>query len=103
MHIIDGCQALDLSVSAKYERNVGYQPDVRHIRDGASFEKLGTLRPGFVEPALGMQRLVAQAADPAYMGEEVAFVQGLARFVATRAEALLAMAREIPKFAADNF
>lgn len=200
LHIIDGCQALDLSVSAKYERNVGAQPEVRHIRDGASFEKLGTLRPGFVEPALGMQRLVlwavttllfgnsdshgknisffvnrtgltptplydlvsvvqyaafhhdlamafgnefeleavrsfaladfcvrmgierryfareltrlcefalqeapAQAADPAYMGEEVAFVQGLAQFVATRAEALLAMARDIPKFAADNF
>jgi len=200
LHIIDGCQALDLSVSAKYERNVGDQSDVRHIRDGASFEKLGRLRPGFVEPALGMQRLVlwavttllfgnsdshgknisffvdrtgltptplydlvsvvqyttfhhdlamafgdefeleavrsfaladfcvrlgverryfareltrlcgfalqeapAQAADPAYTGEEVAFVQGLAQFVTHRAQALLSMARDIPKFAADNF
>ncbi|MDM0066365.1 HipA domain-containing protein [Variovorax sp. J31P207] len=200
LHIIDGCQALDLSVSAKYERNVGEQPDVRHIRDGASFEKLGTLRPGFVQPALAMQRLVlwavttllfgnsdshgknisffadrtgltptplydlvsvvqyeafhhdlamafgdefeldavlsfaladfcvrmsvdrkyfareltrlcefalqeapAQAANPAYTGEEVAFVQKLARFVDTRARALLAMARDIPKFAADSF
>jgi len=37
------------------------------------------------------------------MGEEVAFVQGLAQFVATRAQALLAMARDIPKFTADNF
>ena len=200
LHIIDGCQALDLPVSAKYERNVGDHPDVRHIRDGASFEKLGTLRPGFVEPALGMQRLVlwavttllfgnsdshgknisffvnrtgltptplydlvsvvqyatfhhdlamafgdefeleavrsfaladfcvrmgierryfareltrlcefalqeapVQAADPAYMGEEVAFVQGLAQFVRARAQALLTMSRDIPKFAADNF
>lgn len=200
LHIIDGCQALDLSVSAKYERNLGDQLEVRHIRDGASFEKLGTLRSGFVEPALGMQRLVlwavatllfgnsdshgknisffvdragltptplydlvsvvqyaafhhdlamafgdefeleavrsfaladfcvrmgverryfareltrlcefalqeapAQAADPVYMGEEVAFVQGLAQFVATRAQALLAMARDIPRFTADNF
>lgn len=200
LHIIDGCQALDLSVSAKYERNVGEQPDVRHIRDGASFEKLGTLRPRFVEPALGMQRLVlwavttlllgnsdshgknisffvdrtgltpaplydlvsvvqyatfhhdmamafgdefeleavrsfalvdfcvrigverryfaremtrlcefalqeapAQAADPAYTQEEAAFVQGLARFVAARAQALLTMARDIPKFVADDF
>jgi serine/threonine-protein kinase HipA len=117
---------------------------VRHIRDGASFEKLGTLRPGFVEPALGMQRLgdefeleavrsfaladfcvrmgierryfareltqlcefalqEAQAADPAYMAREVAFVQGLAQLVATRAEALLAMARDVPNFTANNF
>jgi serine/threonine-protein kinase HipA len=200
LHIIDGCQALDLSVSAKYERNVGDQPGGRHIRDGASFERLGTLRPGFVEPALGMQRLVlwavttllfgnsdshgknisffvdrtgltptplyglvsvvqyaafhhdlamafgdefeleavrsfaladfcmrtgidrryfareltrlcefalqeapAQAADTAYTAEEVAFVRGLAQFVASRAQALLAMARDIPKFTADNF
>jgi serine/threonine-protein kinase HipA len=200
LHIIDGCQALDLSVSAKYERNVGDQPDVRHIRDGTSFQKLGALRTGFVEPALGMQRLVlwavttllfgnsdshgknisffvnrtgltptplydlvsvvqyeafhhdlamafgdefeleavrsfaladfcvrlgvmrkyfaremtrlcefalqeapAQAADPVYTQEEVVFVQNLAQFVATRAQALLAMARDIPKFTADNF
>lgn len=200
LHIIDGCQALDLSVNGKYERNVGDQPDVQHIRDGASFQKLGALRTGFVEPALGMQRLVlwaittllfgnsnshgknisffvdrtgltptplydlvsviqyeafhhdlamafgdefelkavrsfaladfcvrlgvmrnyfareltrlcelalqeapAQAADPAYTQEEVAFVQSLAQFVATRAQALLAMARDIPKFTADNF
>ena len=50
-----------------------------------------------------LQEAPAQAADPAYMGEEVAFVQGLAQFVATRAQALLAMARDIPKFTADNF
>ena len=200
LHVIDGCQALDLSVNAKYERNVADQPEVRHIRDGASFEKLGALRPGFVEPALGMQRLVlwafttllfgnsdshgknisffvdrtgltptplydlvsvvqhaafhhdlamafgdefeldavrsfaladfcmrlgidrryfareltrlcefalqeapAQAADAAYTGEEVVFVQDLAQFVARRAQALLAMARDIPKFTADHF
>ncbi|KQW56955.1 HipA domain-containing protein [Variovorax sp. Root411] len=200
LHIIDGCQALDLSVSAKYERNVGDRAEVRHIRDGASFEKLGTLRSGFVEPALGMQRLVlwavttllfgnsdshgknisffvdrtgltptplydlvsvvqyaafhhdlamafgdefeleavrsfaladfcmrigidrryfareltrlcelalqeapAQAVDTAYTGEEVTFVRVLAQFVAARAQALLAVARDIPKFTADNF
>ena len=200
VHIIDGCQALDLPVSAKYERNVGDAPDVLHIRDGASFEKLGTLRPSFVEPALATQRLVlwavttllvgnsdshgknisffidrtgltptplydlvsvvqyekfhhdlamafgdefelkavrsfaladycvragvdrkyfarelkrvcelalqeapTQAADPAYSGEEVAFVQTLAEFVAARAKALRDMASDIPKFDADNF
>lgn len=200
MHIIDGCEALDLPVSAKYERNVGDAPDVRHIRDGASFEKLGTLKPGFVEPALATQLLIlwavttlllgnsdshgknisffvdrarltptplydlvsvvqyekfhqdlaiafgdefelravrpvalanycmragvdrkyfarelkrlcefalheapTQAADPTYRGEEVAFVQTLAEFVAAQAKALLDMASDIPKFDANNF
>lgn len=40
LHIIDGCQALDLPPSYKYEHNFGNRPDVNHIRDGASFEKL---------------------------------------------------------------
>jgi len=43
-HIIDGCQALDRPVEHKYERNVGNGEDVRHIRDGVSFEALGSLR-----------------------------------------------------------
>lgn len=200
IHIIDGCQALDLPVSAKYERNVGEHPDVRNIRDGASFEKLGTLRSALVEPALGMQRLVLwavttllfgnsdahgknisffvdrtgltptplydlvsvvqyesfhhdlamafgdefvlkdvrsfaladfcvrmgvdrkyfareltrlcelamqeapkQAEDAVYVREEIAFVRQLAQFVVARAKTLQEMARDIPKFAADNF
>jgi len=37
------------------------------------------------------------------MAREVAFVQGLAQLVATRAEALLAMARDVPNFTANNF
>lgn len=40
LHIIDACQACDLPVSYKYERNIGNGPDVRHIREGMSFEKL---------------------------------------------------------------
>jgi serine/threonine-protein kinase HipA len=44
LHILDGCQALDRPVEHKYERNVGTGEDVRHIRDGVSFEALGTLR-----------------------------------------------------------
>ena len=40
LHIIDGCQALGLSVSYKYERPYGNNPDVKHIRDGASLPKL---------------------------------------------------------------
>lgn len=40
LHIIDGCQALNFPVSFKYERNFGSGRDVRHIRDGVSFERL---------------------------------------------------------------
>ena len=42
IHIIDGCQALDLSPGYKYERNFGSERDVSDIREGASFEKLFT-------------------------------------------------------------
>lgn len=39
-HIIDGCQAADTAAAAKYEHNFGRGPDVAHIRDGVSFERL---------------------------------------------------------------
>ena len=40
VHIIDACQASDMPVSFKYERNIGHGDMVRHIRDGVSFEVL---------------------------------------------------------------
>lgn len=40
LHMVDACQAWDLPVSFKYERNLGSNGQVRHIRDGMSFEKL---------------------------------------------------------------
>lgn len=40
LHCVDTCQALDLGVSHKYERNFGSGRDVAHIRDGVSFERL---------------------------------------------------------------
>lgn len=42
-HIIDGCQALNLSPDYKYERNFGSSRDVAHIRDGASLISLISL------------------------------------------------------------
>jgi serine/threonine-protein kinase HipA len=38
LHIIDACQASDLPVSYKYERNLGNGEHVRNIREGVSFE-----------------------------------------------------------------
>ena len=40
LHIIDACQASDLPVSFKYERNLGSGEQVQNIREGMSFEKL---------------------------------------------------------------
>ena len=40
LHIIDACQASDLPVSFKYERNLGSSEQVKNIREGMSFEKL---------------------------------------------------------------
>ncbi len=40
LHVIDGCQMLDLSSTHKYERNFGSGRDVKGIREGASFSKL---------------------------------------------------------------
>lgn len=40
LHVIDACQACDLPVSFKYERNIGSSELVRDIRDGVSFEML---------------------------------------------------------------
>lgn len=40
VHMIDACQALNVPVSYKYERNLGSGRDVREIRDGVSFERL---------------------------------------------------------------
>ena len=40
LHVINGCQMLDLPSSYKYERNFGSGRDVRDIRNGASFAKL---------------------------------------------------------------
>jgi serine/threonine-protein kinase HipA len=68
LHIIDGCQASDLSVAAKYERNFGNGVDVRHIRDGASFQRIFAIRPYMETPAVGIQRLVLWAVTTLLFG-----------------------------------
>lgn len=67
-HIIDGCQASDLSVAAKYERNFGNGADVKHIRDGASFQRIFGIRPHLETPAVGIQRLVLWAVSTLLFG-----------------------------------
>lgn len=57
-HVIDGCQALNLSRDHKYERNLGDGRDVRHIRDGASLPKLFQLCHEMSSPVESKQWLL---------------------------------------------
>lgn len=57
-HVIDGCQALNLSRDHKYERNLGDGRDVKHIRDGASLAKLFELCRNMSSPIESTQWLI---------------------------------------------
>jgi serine/threonine-protein kinase HipA len=61
LHIIDACQALDVPVSYKYERNFGSGRDVREIRDGVSFQRLFSLARYTVAKAVSRLSLVRWA------------------------------------------
>lgn len=61
IHIIDACQALDLPVAFKYERNFGNGRDVRHIRDGVGFALLFSSLAFVTERARAAQSLVRWA------------------------------------------
>ncbi len=62
IHLIDACQALDLPVAYKYERNFGSGKDVRHIRDGVSFERLFSTAVSYtMQKALTRQALTRWA------------------------------------------
>ncbi|AIY39343.1 HipA protein [Collimonas arenae] len=56
LHIIDGCQALGISVGLKYERPYGDSPDVKNIRDGASLPRIFKFLQSSANPAA--QRLL---------------------------------------------
>lgn len=57
-HVIDGCQVLNLPRDYKYERNLGDGRDVKHIRDGASLERLLEFCKGMSSPVESKQWLI---------------------------------------------
>lgn len=56
-HIIDACQALDLSVFHKYERAFG-SGDMKDYREGASFKKIFSLVGNCDSPILAKKNLI---------------------------------------------
>ncbi|WP_310631768.1 HipA domain-containing protein [Paraburkholderia sp.] len=80
-HVIDGCQALDLPVSFKYERNFGNVADVRNIREGVSFEKLFALEPYFDNPLSTRTFLVRWALLHALIGNSDAHGKNISFFM----------------------
>ena len=56
-HIIDGCQALNLSVSHKYERAFG-AGDMKDYREGVSFKKVFSLIEKCTSPILAKKSLI---------------------------------------------
>jgi len=81
LHVIDGCQALDLPVSFKYERNFGHSRDVRNIREGASFERLFSLEHHFEAPAQARQSMLRWALFQLFIGNSDAHGKNLSFFV----------------------
>jgi serine/threonine-protein kinase HipA len=80
-HAIDGCQALDLPVSFKYERNFGNSADVRTIREGVSFQKLFSLAPYLDNPLAARTFLVRWAVLQLLIGNSDAHGKNISFFM----------------------
>lgn len=79
-HTIDGCQALNLPVSAKYERSLGSAADVRHIRDGVSFQALSALRPHLAHAAVGIRQMAMWGVTTLLLGNSDAHGKNISFF-----------------------
>jgi len=81
LHIIDGCQMLDLPSSYKYERNFGSGRDVREIREGASFAKLFETTNSCEIPAIAKLRILDWALFNLIIGNADAHGKNLSFFI----------------------
>nr|WP_175799973.1 HipA domain-containing protein [Burkholderia anthina] len=83
LHVIDGCQALDLPATLKYERNLGNSEDVRNIREGVSFEKLFSLTPSLETPAAARSMMLRWALLQWLIGNSDAHGKNISFFVSS--------------------
>lgn len=80
-HVIDGCQALGLPVSLKYERPYGSGRDVAHLRDGATHQKLFELaQTHSARPLVERRALLALAIFNVLIGNVDAHAKNISFF-----------------------
>jgi serine/threonine-protein kinase HipA len=81
LHIIDGCQILDLPSSYKYERNFGSNRDVSEVREGVSFAKLFTVTKRCEIPATAKLQLLDWAIYNLIIGNADAHGKNISFFI----------------------
>ena len=81
LHIIDGCQMLDLPSSYKYERNFGGGRDVSEVREGVSFSKLFTVANLCEIPATAKLQLLDWAIYTLIIGNADAHGKNISFFI----------------------
>jgi len=84
LHVIDGCQMLNLSPAYKYEQNFGTTRDVQHIREGASFQKLFAMAKKCTIPAVAQLELLHWAMFNLIIGNSDAHGKNFSFFVDKR-------------------
>lgn len=80
-HIVDACQACDVPVSFKYERNLGNGAAVRQIRDGVSFARLFGLAEFTANKALAKRVMLQWALFQFLIGNSDAHGKNFSFFV----------------------
>ena len=88
LHVIDACQALNVPVAYKYELNFGTGRDVRHIRDGVSFNRLNSLSDYTVRKAVTQRDLLRWAIFQYLIGNSDAHGKNVSFFAGPEGMAL---------------
>lgn len=81
LHIIDACQALDLSVGYKYERNFGSGEHVKNIREGVSYKKIFSLAQLCEIPLVAKKELITWICVNLILGNSDAHGKNISFFV----------------------
>lgn len=81
LHVIDGCQLLNLSPGYKYERPYGDGPDVAPVRDGASIGRLFPMVKEARQPALAIRQVLRWVIFQVLIGNTDAHAKNLSFFM----------------------
>jgi len=81
LHVIDGCQMLDLPPTYKYEQNFGTSRDVEYIREGVSFKKIFESSKKCTVPAVAQLELLNWAMFNLILGNSDAHGKNFSFFV----------------------